>query len=516
MNIKIKFIFLPFISYSFSFIALYTSLHWLLLIKLELFHPTEILCNYGIPLLISGIIVLLDLRKRIKLLAINSKSVDFYSFVCWAFLAIPVIISQFYLDNQQGKLTSIEQPSMIDFNKQTLFYSIEHTKKLNRYGGLWVTRTSADRGNEICINCYFACPLLDTNYINNYSLAKLRTWIGVRFSESFSNRVFDNKEEQKNNINDFIKSTIPKCENYLFNTKYLRNLRNSFDRDEYFLAIERTNIHADRKDIIILSEEKGSYETRTGNSLKWLFGMLIGTNLIWLLFTLIPKLNSKELQKFGTKKEKERQKKELLEVIKFFKPVNNFWATPVILDINLLIFIIMIFCGVNFMEPEGQELIKWGANYGPLTSDGQQWRLLTSIFIHAGIIHLANNMFALGLIGYFLEKTIGSLKFMTIYILTGLIASFASLLVNQSMVSLGASGAIFGIYGLVAALLLFNYIDKNLSLLLKISIPIFIIINLILSLKSGVDMAAHLGGLISGFVIGITYFPLMKELSEDN
>jgi len=515
MKTKFLKIYLPFVIISFGFVGLYTILHWLIIIKLDLIQPKEMIVNFGIPIVLSGLFVLFYFRRRIKLLKISEKSLDFYTFMSWIFFTIPVIIGQFYLENQQGKLSKIEKPSQIDFKNQTLFYSIDYALTLNKSGGLWVTRTNADKyGNQVWITCFFVCPLVDTVPSSYYDSRKFKTWIGVTFAEKFSNRAFDDKEEQKIKIDKFINSCIPKYENYEYQTDYLRNLKYSDKRDDFYLAIERTKIHADKKELIILKEEKGTYETRTGSSHNWLIGTLFAANLIWFLFIFFPQLNTTELRKLGTTKEKVKRRRELKEILFLFTPSKNYWATPIILDLNILISVIMIFSGVGIIEPRGNELIEWGANFKPITTDGQWWRLLSSVFVHAGLIHLAYNMFALFFIGPFLESSIGSKKFMIIYLLTGIIASFTSLAFHDSTISVGASGAIFGMYGLTASLMLLKLLDKNLTAMLWVSIAIFIGLNLIMGLSGGIDMAAHLGGLISGFIIGITYIPLKKYLNE--
>jgi len=515
MKTKFLKIYLPFVIISFGFVGLYTILHWLIIIKLDLIQPKEMIVNFGIPIVLSGLFVLFYFLRRIKLLKISEKSLYFYTFMSWIFFTIPVIIGQFYLENQQGKLSKIEKPSQIDFKNQTLFYSIDYALTLNKSGGLWVTRTNADKyGNQVWITCFFVCPLVDTVPSSYYDSGKFKTWIGVTFAEKFSNRAFDDKEEQKIKIDKFINSCIPKYENYEYQTDYLRNLKYSDKRDDFYLAIERTKIHADKKELIILKEEKGTYETRTGSSHNWLIGTLFAANLIWFLFIFFPQLNTTELRKLGTTKEKVKRRRELKEILFLFTPSKNYWATPIILDLNILISVIMIFSGVVIIEPRGNELIEWGANFKPITTDGQWWRLLSSVFVHAGFIHLAYNMFALFFIGPFLESSIGSKKFMIIYLLTGIIASFTSLAFHDSTISVGASGAIFGMYGLTASLMLLKLLDKNLTAMLWVSIAIFIGLNLIMGLSGGIDMAAHLGGLISGFIIGITYFPLKKYLNE--
>jgi rhomboid protease GluP len=270
----------------------------------------------------------------------------------------------------------------------------------------------------------------------------------------------------------------------------------------------------EKDDLLILKEEEGTYETRTGSSHNWLIGTLFSANLIWFLFILFPKLNTTELKKAGTEKEKERRRRSYREILFLFTPSKNYWATPLILDLNILISVIMIFSGVGIFEARGDELLRWGANFRPYTTDGQWWRLLTSVFVHAGLIHLVNNMLALFFIGPFLESSIGSKKFMIIYLLTGLIASISSLIFHDSTISVGASGAIFGMYGLTASLMFLKYLDKNLTAMLWVSVAIFIGLNIIMGLNGGIDMTAHLGGLFSGFLIGMTYFPLKKYLDE--
>ena len=136
------------------------------------------------------------------------------------------------------------------------------------------------------------------------------------------------------------------------------------------------------------------------------------------------------------------------------------------------------------------------------------------MFLHSGIVHLVYNMIALFFIGLFLEPSIGSKKFMIIYLLTGVIASITSLYFHDSVISLGASGAIFGMCGLLPALIILKNLEKDLKVILLVGGAIFIGINLISGLSGGIDMAAHLGGLISGFIIGITYFPLEKYMAE--
>lgn len=183
-------------------------------------------------------------------------------------------------------------------------------------------------------------------------------------------------------------------------------------------------------------------------------------------------------------------------------------ATPLLIYINVVLFIVMSINGVSLIEPTGISLMKWGADFGPLTLTGDWWRTVTCNFIHIGIMHLLMNMYALLYIGLFLEKITGTRKLMTAYILTGLFSALLSLTVHPEIISAGASGSIFGLYGIFLSYLIFNHkIEKNQRKSLLYSIGIFVVYNLLLGTgEEGIDNAAHIGGLVSGIVLGIIYF----------
>jgi rhomboid protease GluP len=101
----------------------------------------------------------------------------------------------------------------------------------------------------------------------------------------------------------------------------------------------------------------------------------------------------------------------------------------------------MTFGGLGFISFKSQDLLNWGANYRPYITDGQWWRLLTSVFLHGGIMHLVANMYGLLFIGIFLEPLLGKTRYAIFYLLTGILASCASIWWHDATVSVGASGA---------------------------------------------------------------------------
>ena len=181
---------------------------------------------------------------------------------------------------------------------------------------------------------------------------------------------------------------------------------------------------------------------------------------------------------------------EAKRVEELFKPKKPI-ITYALIAINVIIFLLGMILNLS------DTFINLFANYGPLVTEGQYYRLFTSMFIHANLFHILFNMYALYLLGSQAEGIFGKGKFLVIYILSGISGSLLSILLNQGAVSVGASGAIFGILG---ALLYFGYNNRVYlgNTLIREIVPV-ILINLAFGfMMTGVDNFAHIGGLIGG------------------
>jgi len=189
----------------------------------------------------------------------------------------------------------------------------------------------------------------------------------------------------------------------------------------------------------------------------------------------------------------------------FFGFRKQFRATPAIILLNALVFILMIITGVSVFVPETTEIILWGGNIRTLVLQGEWWRLLTCCFIHIGLIHILLNMWALYNIGFFLERMIGSWRFTFAYIIAGLAGSLNSIIWHPATASAGASGAIFGMFGLFLALLTTNILEKGFRTAMLQSVLPMILFNLLIGTSAQIDNAGHIGGLISGMVSGYLY-----------
>ncbi|MGO8985399.1 MAG: rhomboid family intramembrane serine protease, partial [Terriglobales bacterium] len=181
-------------------------------------------------------------------------------------------------------------------------------------------------------------------------------------------------------------------------------------------------------------------------------------------------------------------------------------VTQAIFGINVAVFLAMALSGVAmFDNPSGRDLVQWGANFGPLTVSGQWWRLLTCVFIHAGLLHIGFNMWCLWGLGRLAESVYGHWTFALMYLICGLAASLGSIIWNPVILSVGASGAIFGIAGaLLASFYLgeFSVPRAALSGTLR-SVVVFVGYNLFFgAVMAGTDNAAHIGGLLMGLLLG--------------
>ena len=179
--------------------------------------------------------------------------------------------------------------------------------------------------------------------------------------------------------------------------------------------------------------------------------------------------------------------------------------TPALIAINLAVFVAMVARHVSAFAPTTDALKAWGANFGPLTTHGQWWRLVTSTFVHIGLTHLLVNMFALFVIGRFTERLFGNAGFLVLYLLGGIAASLTSLSIHPTIVSAGASGAIFALYGGLIGFLLVRRSAMSYATATSLALNAagFVAFNLFYGLtKAHIDMAAHVGGLLAGVPIG--------------
>jgi membrane associated rhomboid family serine protease len=179
--------------------------------------------------------------------------------------------------------------------------------------------------------------------------------------------------------------------------------------------------------------------------------------------------------------------------------------TSILILMNVVWFAVSCFFDPRMLSSfnnNGLALIGWGADMAQLAFSGEYWRLFTNMFVHAGLTHIAMNMLALWSVGIILERLIPPFAFVGIYLLSGLFGSLASDVstIHQNIISCGASGAILGI---ITALLAYSLVNRtNLQEMPIKSILISLLLTAGFGLLPSIDNMAHIGGAVTGFVLG--------------
>jgi membrane associated rhomboid family serine protease/Flp pilus assembly protein TadD len=184
--------------------------------------------------------------------------------------------------------------------------------------------------------------------------------------------------------------------------------------------------------------------------------------------------------------------------------VSNISLTHIIFGANVAVFVAMVYAGGS-TDFNGQLKVDFGANYGPYTLSGQWWRLLTYNFLHSGIFHIAMNMWCLWNLGALCESLYGRWTYAAVYLITGVAGGLTSVAWTPGVLSVGASGAIFGLTGaLIASFYLGEFSLSGISIKGTLSSLLFFAgFSLFLGkVVPGIDNGAHIGGLVSGLILG--------------
>jgi membrane associated rhomboid family serine protease len=187
--------------------------------------------------------------------------------------------------------------------------------------------------------------------------------------------------------------------------------------------------------------------------------------------------------------------------------------TKALIVLNTLVYIAMVVRGVSPLSPTTGDLLRWGANWGPLSLDGQPWRMLTANYVHVGILHIGLNMWCLWNLGLLAEHVFDGWAYVLIYTICGIGGSIASLAWHPLVTGAGASGAVFGLAGALIAALYLGHMHARQALRGTIkSLVLFAVYNLAFGAAiPGIDNSAHIGGLVTGLALGAL---LAKHLTQ--
>lgn len=505
-NLKFKFlkIYIPFLIIAFGCILFYYGFRWLFDIKLGLLPLKEDVLNIWIPIAFIWIPVFFWLRKPIQIVNLRGKNGDghFLTLLLMCIvIVIPTVISQKYLEKNAYSINEIATSVEFDKLPNEKYFKVDQFEVVNTLNHTYVsTRTSGKHNEHLNVSMYIACPF------DKSSLA----WYGVQYDLQLRNK--DTEANKRQAIRRFLVNSNKDFKSYDFqDVTYFEKLSHSDNRDGFIRAIKEKIPIINGDEEIILIPKKKPFEARFGSSISAGF-IIFGIGLlIILLLVMIPKIDKKELANF--KKNKPPKDDDFINTLKYLNPFGAHKATAILLISNILVFIIMVLKGISVVSPTAVELLEFGGNRQPeIAIHGELWRLLTSTFIHAGFIHLALNLFGIALYNSFLEKILSPVKLLLVYVTCGCIASIASVMFHENTVSVGASGAIFGLSGIILAFIVFKIYPKHSRGMIWTLLIAYGGLNLVIGfLSAGIDNAAHVGGLLTGFIIGTFLSIFCKE-----
>jgi membrane associated rhomboid family serine protease len=504
---KLRLIYFPFLLIGISFIGLYTFINWVFFIKMDLFSVREEVRNFGLPLILPGIPILIWLTPRIELLKTKRKNENyriFFQCIAWGTIGLSTIIAQEYVTTSSGKLTELAGINSITQTDKTRYYTVQNYFVSKQDFGLHSSvEVRGSRNDRLHFALFIALPIYETRI--NRDQAQPAAWIGINYHDEVSNRLSDNEKELK--FKEFLENSQKD-----FNTlnvqefTYLDRIGASDKLENYQEAMKKS-LKFQGGNNIVLIPFKASFESRNGTAYPWIFGSFLIGSLIWLLMVGFAPFNEEALSGFfkGSPVSEEEGWKEYLS---YFIPSRDFFATPLLLDLNIGIYLLMFLFGNGFTTIKPEALLCCGGNFAPFIQQGEYWRLATSTFLHAGIIHLFSNMCGLLFTGLCLEPLLGKGKLILGYLLTGIAASMTTFCwYDHALLSVGASGAVFGLNGILLAFLLtkksvFSFLPELRSYLLVMS-GVFAFINIFMGfVEPGIDNASHVGGLLSGLFLG--------------
>jgi rhomboid protease GluP len=180
-------------------------------------------------------------------------------------------------------------------------------------------------------------------------------------------------------------------------------------------------------------------------------------------------------------------------------------VTPAVVSLNVAIFIGMCFGAGALTDPA--TLIGWGGSVGPRTTNGEWWRLVTSLFVHAGVLRLLANVIGFVSVGFMLERLVGPVAFAVTYVAAGVMAGVVELSAHQIDVNTGASGAIFGVYGLLVASTMWGFYRPSsatipLAALKGLAPGAFVFLSVDV-LTHGLHSGGRFAGFAAGFAAGM-------------
>lgn len=511
LSLKIKLIYLPYLLISIATLVIFIALRFLLSEHWNLIRISTSIWDLYLPLTIIVILVLRYLRPRFRILSLgmNSNGFILYNLIAIATIFMPVYYGQQYISTAPHKLHHLKSLNDIDTNNVQKYYTIDNYGFENNGALSSLSWVSGSFKKNIQYKLLTATPAYDTIHPK----FKVTYWYTYEYDTVVGKT--RNRAKIDTALYNFVENVRKKYDD--FNPKqhvYLEALRPSTEYYNYATIIYAVSPYSAEHPMVILKPVYTPFNQRSGNSLLFtILSFLIGiTAVFWMVF--FPSVRLSALRKFRAGYLSGEN------ILKHFFSYlipgrNGLYATPIIIWCCIILqTMIWMAHGITALGPEN--MVLFGGNYLYGLIQGEIWRLITYMFLHADLYHLLSNMLYLGIAGAALEPLMKSWSFVAAYLFTGIAAGIISAGANLYDVSAGASGAIFGLYGTMLGLLIMKHIPKRMRTKYTGILWLYAFTGLSMSFQGNVDAAAHIGGLLIGILFGIMYAVIVRNFSADH
>lgn len=503
--IKIKKIILPFLLVSFATLIAYMLIYWVMDVTNILDRAVGVnFVNIWLLLILPLISTIAFMRSRMRLLKVGN-AYAFYMVIVYLVMLGPLEYAGDFIAKAGRGLTQVSTIDDLEQGKLDRYYKIDNYKLVTRYLELaeWTVTTN----NKLVYTKAIPIPMV-ADSANVYELEEFKYFFAKEYDypiEKKDDRLmnylsyWDAMAVDNDSIIDRLASFVP-------------------DRDCYFERLLRTGEYDFYKEALdgsvykingspqILRPIYEPFHTRYYDDLYLLLKELVMSLLLFLFMVWVPKLDVKEYRRqykpfHNVLDEDDEAILQARGLSQFFVPKKgSLVITPILIDINVLMYVMLIIAGYSPYGLSTGEAYAFGANsLRGVSENGEIWRLITYAFLHNDVVHLFSNMLLLAAGGAIVERYMGKWVFLLLYFVTAFLAGAFSMSISGFEVSVGASGAIMGVYGAMLGLAILKMLpdDKRVNFV----VAFYMLINgVILNTSIGIDVAAHYGGFFIGFV----------------
>ena len=500
ISFKLGHIFVPLLVLAVGFVAIYSAANYGLVIATGWLPLDRNLANGWLPGALGLILTFVLIAPRVNVLTTGKKGRDLflYQMFAAAVVAAPTVFAQYYLTAETGRLIHVEKAEMIASVPRGEYYTAGSVC-VDRNNPVVTERNElSGRSNQyLDFKLYVLTPVCGP--------AAGRAWIALTFTDQIDSNASDEAKQAK--YKAFAQHAQEQFDAFDFGrAQYFEALGRTTDRRIYEKALSEHGVSQVAPVILIPHDE--AFENRAGDTLNWAIWSFGVGAVVFLLLILVRGLDPEKVE--AARLPRPARKADEDGFAKLFIPRRDAYGLPVLLDLNLAVYVAMVFSGLGVMSFQTDDLRAWGGIYGPAMHGMGTYRLVTSQFVHGGVMHLASNMYGLLFGGMLLSPVLRKFGLILCYLACGLAGGLASMFFHPTITTVGASGAIMGLFGILVVLAALG--DKRVAgLRTAILTNCTIFAGLTLGqgfLIPGIDNSAHIAGFAAGAALGLPIFTL--------